>query len=234
MSETINNITAAIRKAYPYKTELHAHTNPVSDCSEVAPRKLAELYKELGYTAVCLTNHLDLGMGCTPEFWLGDYFAAKAVGDEIGINVILSAEVCLPGYDNHYLLYGLDPEDVSELFENLGKSVEEFSRIYRARGCFFNHAHPFRPGTVHADFALFDGVEAFNIHPKHNSKVARAARIARSEGKILTAGTDYHDYGDEGLSAMLSAFEPKTPADVAAILKSGDFLLEVGGCIVIP
>ena len=40
-----------------YKTELHAHTKPVSMCSDIDTKQLVKIYKENGYDSIVLTNH---------------------------------------------------------------------------------------------------------------------------------------------------------------------------------
>ena len=42
---------------YRYRIELHAHSNPLSSCSEVTAPQLVDLYKSLGFDALVLTNH---------------------------------------------------------------------------------------------------------------------------------------------------------------------------------
>lgn len=234
MNGCVSALSAGLRKAYPFKTELHAHTFPASKCSSVSPEELCRKYAGLGYSALCVTNHFSSGMKPSVAEWLSDLERAAAEGERLGLTVIPGVEVRLDNDGNHYLLYGVDPEDMPEVFGSLGLSIREFSEKWRGEGRFFCHAHPFRPGLTHADFSLFDGVEAFNVHPDENSRVALAAETARRLPIRLTAGTDCHEYGHGGLSALRSAFAPKTGSDIAGILKSGDYLLEIGGSIIIP
>ncbi len=222
----------AILAAYPHRTELHAHTFPVSSCSEVSARETVRLYAGLGYSAVCITNHLSRGRVEEPERWLEDFFTARAEGERLGVNILLGAEVRLNGCGNHYLLYGITPEDIPEIFNCLDMDISEFSRRWRGDDRALVHAHPLREGLTPADFSLFDAVEAFNAHPEENSEIALSSRSAR--GFTLTAGTDCHCADHAGLSALRSSFAPKTSQDIAGIIKSGDYVLEIGGKIIIP
>ncbi len=42
---------------YKYRIELHAHTSPASACSEISPKEMVRIYKNLDYDAVTITNH---------------------------------------------------------------------------------------------------------------------------------------------------------------------------------
>ena len=81
---------------------------------------------------------------------------------------------------------------------------------------------------------FLDGIEAFNAHPHHNSRVAVASRAAHSDNQLFIAGTDFHHPGHQGLSATLTRFVPKTGADIVSILRSGDYLSEIGGSLIVP
>ena len=50
-----------LKEQYPFRIELHAHTHPVSGCSQVSPEELVNLYADLGYHALVVANHLCLG-----------------------------------------------------------------------------------------------------------------------------------------------------------------------------
>ena len=82
--------------------------------------------------------------------------------------------------------------------------------------------------------ALLDGVESFNVHPGHNSRVAVAAKYAHEHHLIETCGTDYHHPGHQGLGLTLTKTLPSDTFELAALLHSGDFLFEIGGDVVIP
>ena len=81
---------------------------------------------------------------------------------------------------------------------------------------------------------LLDGIETFNLHPGHNSKVAIAAGYAKKHDLIPIVGTDYHHFGHEGLGALLTKTEMKTTSDIVTVLKNRDYLFEISGSILIP
>ena len=80
---------------------------------------------------------------------------------------------------------------------------------------------------------FLDGVEAFNMHPNHNSRVALAMKYADEHGKIATAGTDYHHIGHDNLCATRSSVLPENEAELVSLLKSGNFIYEISGKVVV-
>ena len=234
MTDFIKDIRDRVTAAYPHKVELHAHTSPVSSCSEIEPARLVRMYAELGYSAVCITNHLARGRSDDAEFYLADYYAAKEEGEKLGVNIILGAELRFKPSSNDYLAFGFLPEDLPGIISMLDMNIEEFSRAWRNENRFLCQAHPYRDGMEQIDRTLVDGIEAFNAHPHHNSRVSVASRTAHEENLRFVAGTDFHHPGHQGLSATLTRFAPKTGADIVSILRSGDYLSEIGGSIIIP
>lgn len=63
-----------------------------------------------------------------------------------------------------------------------------------------------------------------------------AALYAKENNKTLvTAGSDLHypDKGHSGTSAMRTTVLPKDSFELAQIMKSGDYLLEIGNNIIL-
>ena len=225
---------------YRFKTEMHAHTKPVSPCSEIAPALLVEQYAELGYQSVMITNHFYPGMAhfgekeACLEAYLADYTIAKAVGDRLGVHVLLGCEIRFAENSNDYLLFGVTPQLLADAYETLDKDLETFSKKFRSEDLLIFQAHPFRDGMFLADPANLDGVETFNMHPGHNSRVAVAARYAREHDFLVSAGTDYHHMGHAGMAGILTKTPLQTAKDVVAVLKNRDYLLDVGGNVILP
>jgi len=225
---------------YKYKTELHLHTSPASSCSEIPPEKAVETYAKLGYDSIVVCNHFYPGMRfvedketCIREY-LADYDKAVETGKRLGVHVILGCELRFTENNNDYLIYGIDRDFLFWAFDRLDAGIEAFSKEFRSEDHLIVQAHPFRNGMTHVEPELLDGIEAFNMHPSHNSRVAIAARYAREHNMIMTAGTDYHHPGHEGCAAILTR-EPLTDShDIVKLLKSGDYIFEVGGCKVLP
>ena len=222
---------------YKYRIELHAHTAPVSICSEVSPKELVEIYKGQGFDAVVITNHFKyLADGADKEKYINDYVAAfeeaQKIGEEAGLKVYLGTEIRFTENSNEYLIFGVTKDMLSEIYDFLRNGIENFRKNYSMPESLFIQAHPMRNGMQSVDPSLLDGVEVFNMHPNHNSRVGLVSKYAKENGfTIITSGSDFHhkNQSHEGVSAMRCAALPKDSFELAKILKSGDYLLEVGG-----
>ncbi len=225
---------------YKYRTELHFHTSPASGCAEVEPKKAIELYARQGYDSIVVTNHFYPGMRfiddknkCISEY-MKDYKKAVETGKKYGINVILGCEIRFSENINDYLVYGIDENFFEWAYELLNDGLENFSEKFRSDDTLLLQAHPFRDGMTLMNPKLLDGVETYNMHPNQNSRVAKAAKYAKEHDFIVSAGTDFHHLGHEGMVALLTTEEIKTSNDVQKVLKSRDYLFEIGGSIVLP
>lgn len=227
-------------KKFKYKTELHAHTKPASKCSEIAPEEVIKTYASLGYNSVVITNHLSPNTPMIEDkqqclaHYLKDYDLAAQTGKEYGINVILGCEIRFTENANDYLLFGIDKDFFSFGYDSLDMGIAKFSKEFRNNEHLLIQAHPYRDNMREVSPEYLDGFEVFNMHPGHNSRIAFAAKYAKENDFIVTCGTDYHHPGHEGLTAMLTEKEMKTSADIAEILKSRNYLIEIGGTIVLP
>ncbi len=227
-------------KKYKYRTELHAHTNPASPCSDFEAKEVVMKYAELGYDSLVVSNHFFPDMQfvedknrCICEY-LKDYDEAQKVGEKLGINVILGCEMRFTENHNDYLVYGIDRDFFELAYDNMDKGLESFSQQVRGDDTVLIQAHPFRDWCVVAPAELLDGVEVYNLHPGHNSKVGLAAKYAQSNDLLVTSGTDFHHEGHQGMTALLTKEELKTSFDVARVLKSRDYLIEVSGSVIVP
>ncbi len=225
---------------YNYKTELHTHSNPVSPCSLVPVEELLKYYADLGYNSVVLSNHffkqtahIEDKEKCI-EYFLSDYKKAKELENTYGINVILGCELRFNHNYNDYLLFGIDEDTLYDAYDYMGERLESFSEFFRQEGRLIIQAHPFRDHMEPVDPKLLDGIEAFNMHPNHNSRIGISSVYAKENNLIVTAGTDFHVEGHQGLCAILTKEELKTSHDVARVLLSRDYVFEIGGSIVLP
>lgn len=217
---------------YKFKTELHAHTTPASGCSEITPEHLIEVYKEKGYTSIALTNHFIVDDADPHEKitkYLDDYYKTIEIGKKEGINIILGSEIRFSENYNDYLIYGIIPDDLYDINSLLDKGIDNFYKEYKNDKNIILQAHPFRNGIELANPESIDGVEAFNLHPGHNSRVGFAAQYARKHGFLITCGTDYHHFGHEGLCGILTK-EPITDShQLAQVLKNKDYIIDISG-----
>ncbi len=220
-----------------YKTELHTHTNPVSPCSEIEPKRLVDIYKQNGYDSVVLTNHFNTGLkGETDEekvkWYLEDYYKCLEAGKQVGLNIILGAEIKFTENKNEYLVYGICSEDLPQIYGMLTYGIDRFYSEYKNDKNIIIQAHPFRDGMELAKNESLDGIEVFNVHPHHNSRIGFAAKYARENNMIATCGNDFHHPGHECLCAMLT-HKPLTDSyEVAEVLKSRDYKMAISDYIV--
>ena len=109
--------------------------------------------------------------------------------------------------------------------------IEKFRKEIPLPDSVFVQAHPLRKGCELQSAELLDGIETLNLHPGHNGQVGRAVRIADRENyKIKTIGSDFHHKGvdHEAVSALRTKFLPKDSFELAKLLKSGDYIFEIG------
>ena len=229
----INKIKEDLKAEYKYRIELHAHSKPVSPCSEIPPEQLIKVYKDLGFDAIALTNHLIIyNENQNRDEYLKSYFydyeKSLELGEKAGIKVLFGTEIRFTENNNDYLIYGIDKVMLGEIYDLLPYGIENFRKNYPLDKSVFIQAHPFRNGIELVNPALLDGIEVYNLHPGHNSRVAVASAYAKENGKdIITIGTDYHHPGHEGLTALRSNILPEDSFGLAEILKSKDYIFEV-------
>ena len=225
-----------IKEAFPYRLELHAHTSPASRCSQVNPEDVITIFHNAGYNGIAITNHF-YEKPDKDEFlkiYRDDFLKASEAGRKLGMKVYLGAELRFVNEnDNDYLLYGFELDQLEEMYSHISGTLEDFVRDFKTDRMFLLQAHPFRNDMERGFEKFLDGVEAFNMHPNHNSRVALAMRYADEHGKIATAGTDYHHIGHDNLCATRSAVLPENEAELVSLLKSGDFIYEISGKVVL-
>lgn len=228
----IKTLKSELIKQYKYRIELHTHTSGASSCSQISPETMAETYAELGYDGIIITNHFTYPKNTSKtEFidrYIQDYELTKHFGEKLGLEVLLGAEIRFTENCNDYLVYGVDREILESIFELLPYGVENFRKELPLPNSVFLQAHPFRDNITAVDASLLDGVEVYNMHPGHNSRIGLASKYAiQNSLEIMTAGTDYHNPGRDGLASLRCKHLPKTSFEVASLLKSNDYILEI-------
>ncbi len=217
-----------------YKIETHLHTTYVSRCGWLGAQALARTYKELGYDALCITDHynrttfdyieMDLSKHKIDvnEFLLG-YRRVKKEAEALGIRVYEGAELRFDGSENDYLLYGFHHELLEDPETIISEGLEKFVPKYRADGAILIQAHPYRAKCNPQPAELLDGIEIYNASPRHNSHNELAQAYAEKYGLIKTAGSDAHRPGDPGLSGITTDILPEDGFGFAELLRSGDY-----------
>lgn len=230
-----------LAKEYKYKIETHAHTFPMSPCADFSPQEVIEKYAKLGFDAVVITNHFysysfsgDKKEIANKRF-LDDFYKAEEAAKKYKLKVIFGMEIHFSDSNNDYLLYGIDQNDLDILYDLTFTDYKTFYETFKNDRNVILQAHPFRPNMVLQEPELLDGIEVFNMHPGHNSKIGIAAQYAANHPHFIkTCGTDFHHEGHQGLGGILTKTLPKDSFEFAEILKSRDYLLDISGNIIIP
>lgn len=231
------NIRESLSKEYPYRIELHAHTNPASPCGKASPEEAVQLYLDAGFDGMVITNHYsraafgDVSREEIVGAHMSDYQRACKAAEGTKLKVYLGVEVRFNENGNDYLIYGVDRALLETLYDYFDRDLATFRAEVKLPDSVFVQAHPYRDVCTPADPALLDGVEVFNMHPNHNSRPALAALYARENGiSLLTAGTDFHHVkpGYIAAAALRCKALPENSFALAELLRSGDYIFEIG------
>lgn len=230
-----------IFNSYPFKIELHAHTRPASPCGDLLPADVIKTYAEQGVDAVVITNHFSSSLLCEDkqaalDRYIKDFTDAKTAGDTLGVKVFLGAELRFDSENsNDYLLFGVDRDILSYAYDAQNGTLEEFRKNVSLPNSVLIQAHPFRKNCIAVSPELVDGFETVNTHPGHNSRNCFATEHCAD--KIKTCGSDFHhpDRNHEAMALLRTKFIPKDSFELASLLRSGDYVFEIGkNSIVIP
>ncbi|MCQ2443517.1 MAG: PHP domain-containing protein [Oscillospiraceae bacterium] len=217
-----------------YKYETHLHTMETSRCGYVRAADQVKIYKDLGYTGICVTDHLhslylslmdchDNWHACMDR-WLYGYRLAKEAGEKCGLEVILGMELRFPENESDYLIYGIDEKwvydhpfidrmDHQSFFDTYGKEV------------LIIHAHPYR-NCDEVFHTCVHGLEIANCNPRHPSRNELALKLAQENPRLYrTVGSDAHRPGDEGRAAVCFERPVHNSHEYAAAIESGAYHL---------
>lgn len=217
-----------------YCYELHLHTKETSHCGHVPAAEQVRVYHELGYTGLCVTDHLHdgyydpsldaAGWRDAMEQHLSGYRAAKAAGEALGMDILLGAELRFPENDSDYLIYGIDE---NWLFDNphmCHLNHKEFYERYKDEVLII-HAHPFR----NCDEVFWDsvhGLEIANANPRHDSRNELALALYKAHPYLYpTVGSDAHRDGDQGRSALLCEHRIRNSFELKQVITSRQYTL---------
>lgn len=222
-----------------YKTELHAHTWPVSRCAQSTAAQVAEDYIQNGYSTLVLTNHMSPsffewaqqeGLSSWREqadLFLSDYRSMrKHAGDKLC--VLLGMEVRVHPNMNDYLVYGIDEEFVCRMGNIMELSIDGLSRLVHDAGGLIYQAHPFRNGMTVTDPRLLDGIETANCCRSHDSRNEIAKAWAQRFGLRGICGSDYHRPEHMNGTGILTETRLDSPSALVSALTSMDFVLHEG------
>lgn len=186
----------------PYRYETHLHTSQGSACGFSTGREIVQLYKEMGYRGIIVTDHFFRGNSAVPrdlpwrekiELFCAGYEDALAEGKRCGLDVFFGWEQRFKG--DEFLVYGLDKQWLLEHPEmELWTRRDQLEQVRRAGGCVVQ-PHPFRDRDYIKQILLglqfADAIEVANAgNQPYND--AYALRYAREYDLFVTAGSDNH------------------------------------------
>lgn len=195
-----------------YKYELHLHTSEVSYCGKVAADNQVRFYKEIGYTGICVTDHLhdiyykELYSGSEwqkyIDYHIHGYELAKEAGIKYGLEVILGMEIRFPGSDLDYLCYGIDERWLRDNPDVCAMGLPAFYEKFH-NDILIIQAHPFRNNdSVMTEY--LHGIEIVNPNVRNDSRNELAYSLAKQYPHLLRlAGSDAHRECDVGRAAVL-------------------------------
>ena len=218
-----------------FQYETHCHTAEVSGCASVPAAEVIRHYKEAGYRGVNISDHYDPGFfqrrtAGLPTFrdqadaWLKGYRTAKAEGDASGLSVFLGMELRTEENSNDYLLFGVTEEFVYDNPRLYEWKMADVCKLTKAYGILIFQAHPYRAGLVFTPEVL-DGVEAYNMNPRHNSHNDLAVKSAEQYGLRRSSGSDYHQLEDLALGGIRTDQLLTTTQQFRDIFLSGNYEL---------
>jgi len=219
-----------------FKTELHCHSNDISQCARVNTTEIINTFVNAGYSTLVLTNHLSKYTMdvISPNDWIGFvdkfYGAYENLKNEAKgkLNILFGAELRFNDNNNDYLVFGLTKEILYEHEDIFDLHAEKFHKLAKENNMLFVQAHPFRNWMMVIDPRMIDGVEVFNGHMGHDSRNDIANAWADKYNLIKTSGTDYHYITSPANGGIFTECEITEMTQLVEILKSGNYTLNKG------
>lgn len=216
-----------------FKTELHAHSFPVSRCAHADAVCLTERYVNAGYSTVVLQNHLSrynfekrgtMAWEETVSFFLSGYSELKAAAQG-KLHILLGAEMRVDETNNDYLVFGLDEKKLMQLGPFFSFSTRKLTDALHELGCLVYQAHPMRYAMTLIDprWDGIDGMEAYNSHKNHDSHNALALQWAKLNDMPMIGGSDFHDPEGHIGSGILTENVIENMDQLIRILKDGKY-----------
>jgi histidinol phosphatase-like PHP family hydrolase len=213
-----------------YKFDTHVHTSETSPCGHISAAETIRLYKEAGFSGVCITDHYNrryfeawkLGnWEETVKRYLTGYHNAKEYGDKNGFVVLLGTELKLDDSPNEYLLFGITEDFLYNYPQLYIYKINELKKLAENNGIMIFQAHPFRPNLTRENPLYIDGAEVVNGNLRHNSHNDMALEFALKNNLLMTGGSDCHEIEDVGKSGIITEERIDSAKILLRILKTG-------------
>ncbi|RJP75422.1 MAG: PHP domain-containing protein [Candidatus Abyssobacteria bacterium SURF_17] len=204
------------------KVDLHSHTYPASQCSNMSVENLIVRAKEIGIDAMCLTEH--------NKPWNRDDILR--LSENFDFRVLRGMEVTTK--DGDILVFGLH-EEMRDIL-----TASELRERVADVGGFTIAAHPFRGFLMvgylnlsltperaagRAVFRSVDAIEAYNCKvTQHETDLA--LDVGARLDLPCVAGSDAHTLADVGKYVTYFEREISTEEELIAELKAGRFRID--------
>lgn len=212
-----------------YKYDTHVHTNEVSRCGQVPAKNVVKIYLEAGYHGIVITDHYyddyfenlgNLSWDKKIDFYLEGFKLASAMGEQLGLQVILGMEIRFTENANDYLVYGIDETFLKENKELYKLNLKTFADLISGRDILIVQAHPFRQKMIPASPKFLDGVEVYNGNPRHDSKNDMAYEFALKNQLIMLSGSDFHRVDDlSAAGGIITSNRISTSHELVKVIK---------------
>lgn len=195
-----------------YLYDPHTHTKETSMCGRMSAAEIVDRYVSKGFAGIAVTDHLhpeylshvdkEHNWDKVIDLYLAGYHASKKRGDEVGLDVILGAELRFPENENDYLVYGIDEQWLRSNPYMCCMSARDFYKKFHDQVLII-HAHPYREGLRPCEEAVH-GAELINAHPRHENHNEMALELCRRRPEFYRlAGSDTHQPGDEAHAGVI-------------------------------
>jgi predicted metal-dependent phosphoesterase TrpH len=195
--------------------DLHTHTYPASDCSQISFRDYIAWCVEQRVEAVALTNHGDVA----DNRKLGPALAAEGVLLLDGVEIsTLFGDFVVFSADLDFLSTFSDLQDPPRDGELPGDAAVVWVHPGAGGG---RSASAYYPGIERMVAGIVDAVEVYNASWLSEPFVTIAEQIAAQLGAARTGGSDAHQVG-QLMACYTELPDPvRSTADVVTALKTG-------------
>ncbi len=219
------------------KIDMHTHCLPVSACAHHLPELLPDMFREKNVDAFVLTNHyypahfnrLSSDLNEQANIYLDTFKKCHEAGKKAGVKVFFGAEIKLTKEPNapEFLLYGLLEQDFLDSFPLYNHTQKELFDFCNEKDIIMVQSHPYRTeqGYAPCDMRYVHGVEVYNPHPRFDSRLDMALKLADENNKIKTAGSDFHIKSQAGVSGMIVPDSINDQFMLRDYLKAGEQIL---------
>lgn len=217
------------------KIDMHTHCLPVSLCAHHKPEEISEYFINAGIDAIVLTNHcyprhcdtLSDDLKKQAEIYVDVFHRCKKKGEEVGLKVFFGCELKLINEPNkpEFLLYGLSEEDFLKSYPLYNMTQEQLFDFCNDKNILMVQSHPFRieQGYAPADVKYMHGIEVYNPHLSFPPRFEEAFKLAETNNKLKTSGTDFHVEPQAGLAGMIVPDDIDDQFMLRDYLQSGDY-----------